>query len=177
MTNTKLYADGIIVAEGKALVQDIQMMQKAKTTLKEEQFSVVFKQFCDKVRNTIGINNVIGLSLSEDGTKVYIPVFSLPSVDGTNYTMGYEEETGRFYIELKQAEPLELIDLEIKEWEAKLKSATNFNESKECIETIDGLREMKKDIASHLELIEEVKDFVKSVRGAIPMGVGIVVKR
>ncbi|HDR7263737.1 hypothetical protein [Bacillus sp. CH_203] len=177
MTNTKLYADGIIVAEEKALIQDIQMMHKTKETLPKEQFSVVFKQLCDKVRNSIGINNVIGLALSEDETKVYIPVFSLPAVDGSSYTWHIEEETGRFYIELKQAEPLELIDLEIKEWEAKLESATEFNESKECIETIDGLRELKKDIASYLELMEEVKEFAKSICGAVPMGVGIVVKR
>lgn len=178
MTNTtKLHADGIFVSEDKALIQDIQMIHKAKANLPEEQFNLVFKQLCDKVREAIGLECVIGLALNDDNTAVGIPYFlSIKSSYDNQYKLGFEEETGQFYMELEKPLPLEIIDLEIKECEENIELSVDFDDAKEYVENLNNLHELRKDMVAYLGLMQEVDEFVKSMLGETPIGIGILVR-
>ncbi|KEK23882.1 hypothetical protein [Bacillus gaemokensis] len=177
MTNsTKLYADGIFVSEDKALIQDIKIVLEAKKHLSEEQFNELHKQFCDKVRESLGVENVIGTVLSDDEKEVYVPFFSIKASDNNRYTLGYNFETGRFYMELEQPLPLEVIDLEIKEVKEYVECAIDFDDAKEHVENLNNLHELRKDMVSYLEMLEEVEELAKTMLGAIPVGFGVAVR-
>ncbi|MFA2720617.1 hypothetical protein [Bacillus paranthracis] len=174
---TKLYADGIFVSKDENLIEDLKMVMEAKNYIPEEQHDVLYKQFCDKIRKSLDIENVIGVVLSDDETEVYVPYFSIDATDDNHYKMGYdfeEFEEGNFYMVLEQHPALEMIDLEIKECTKGLVSAVNFDDAKENFESLCGLYELRRSIESYIKLQEEVEEFVKYMLGATPVGFGIL---
>lgn len=170
MTNTtKLYADGIFVSECEVLLHDVKMMQEAKKNLSEEQFDGLFKQLCDKVRESIGIDNVIGLVLNDEETLVGIPFFSIDATDKNNYTLGYDVEKSEFYMELEQHPSLEIIDLEIAEVKEEIEFAVDFDEAKDAVEKLNGLYELRKATESYLESLEKLEEIAKTMQMVVAM--------
>ncbi|MGN4822108.1 hypothetical protein [Bacillus cereus group sp. MYBK139-2] len=169
MTNTiKLHADGIFVSECEALIHDFKMVEEAKNHLSEEKFNVFYKQFCDKVRESFGIEGILSVVLSEDEKVVYVPYFSISATGNNSYTMRHNIEDG-FYIELEQHPALEVIDLEIAEVKEEIEFAVDFDEAKDAVEKLNGLYELRKATVSYLKLIEEVEEFTKMMLAFKPL--------
>ncbi|MGR5954334.1 hypothetical protein ACT7DP_30720 [Bacillus paranthracis] len=162
MTNkTKLYADGIFVSDCEVLLHDVKMMQEAKKNLSEEQFDGLFKQLCDKVREAIGIDNVIGLVLNDEETLVGIPFFSINATDKNNYTLCYDAEKQEFYMELEQHPSLEIIDLEIAEVKEEIEFALDFDEAKDAVEKLNGLYELRESTVACIKSMEKLEKVAK----------------
>lgn len=70
-----------------------------KENNEEEVFHSTYKQLCNQVRSEIGIDNLIGLALHEDGTKVVVFVFDREAQENDYYEVKYDE-AGSPYIEV-----------------------------------------------------------------------------
>lgn len=161
MTNTiKLHADGIFVSECEELIKDIKMVEEAKKHLSEEQHDVLYKQFCDKIRESFGIEGVLSVALSVDEKEVYVPYFSISATEKNSYTMRHNIEDG-FYIELEQHPALEIIDLEIAEVKEEMEFAVDFDEAKDFVKKLNGLHELREATASLLESMEKLEELGK----------------
>lgn len=162
MTNTtKLYADGIFVSECEALIHDIKMVEEAKKHLSEEKFDVFYKQFCDKVRESFGIEGVLSVVLSEDEKEVYVPYFSISATEKNSYTLGFDFEENNFFIKLEQHPALEVIDLEIAEVKEEIEFAVDFDEAKDAVEKLNGLYELRESTVACIKSMEELEKVAK----------------
>ncbi|PFA76890.1 hypothetical protein [Bacillus cereus] len=162
MTNTiKLHADGIFVSECEALIHDIKMVEEAKKHLSEEKFDVFYKQFCDKVRESFGIEGVLSVVLSEDEKEVYVPYFSISATEKNSYTLGFDFEENNFFIKLEQHPALEVIDLEIEEVKEEMELAVDFYESMDYVKKLSKLHELRKATESCVKSMEELEKLAK----------------
>ncbi|PEA25877.1 hypothetical protein CN984_11875 [Bacillus cereus] len=166
---TKLYADGIFVSEDEMLIQDLKMVTEAKKHLSEEQHDVLYKQFCNKIRESLNIENVIGVALSDDEKEVYVPFFAIDATEKNSYTLGYNFEEGNFYMELEQHPSLEIIDLEIEEVKEEIEFAVDFEDAKEFVEQLNGLHELREATASYLESLEKLEEIAKQIQMLVAM--------
>ncbi|WP_324655129.1 hypothetical protein [Bacillus paranthracis] len=173
---TKLYADGIFVSKDENLIEDLKMVMEAKNYIPEEQHDVLYKQFCNKIRKSLDIENVIGVVLSDDETEVYVPYFAINATGDNHYKLGYNFEEENFYMELEQHPSLEVIDLAIQECTSNFVSAFDFEETKIHFATLCSLYDLRRAVEPYIKLQEEVEAFAKMMMGAVPTGVGIVVR-
>jgi hypothetical protein len=95
----RLYAKYTYTSEDENLITFCRVLALLEKT-NPELFKKLYKIVGDMVRNSLKIDNLIGLAMNSKGEIVVI-VYDLKATNNNFYSQHFDKEKGKFYIEIK----------------------------------------------------------------------------
>lgn len=84
----------------ESLLKILQFLKEQYEEMDRDSWRLLYKSVCDKVRNDLGIKNIISFCVVEEGAKALILVYEVEATTDNFYTHKFDEEKQMFYIEI-----------------------------------------------------------------------------